>query len=372
MNVRSINRAVALAALAAVSCRRTDALPPRGIAVRVVAVEKSSGSTATRYSAQIVPATRLELAFKVGGYVESIAQVAGVDGQPRALQEGDVVDAGAPLAAIRKTEYQQKIAEAKAGVAEAYTAYRQARLDFGRDARLGKSDTLPQATVDNSRSRRDAAGAALAGARVRLAQATTALADTTLTSPMSGVVVKRAIEVGSLAAPGTVAFAIADVTSVKAVFGVPDVFLSRIQLGATQRVTTDALPGVELAGKVSRLAPSADQKSHVFEVDVTIPNLDGKLKAGMVVALSVDRTKLEPDGLFVPLTAIVRAPDGKGFAVFAIEQQGSATIVRAHTVELGEYLGRVIPIRSGLVGDEQVVVQGAGLLSDGERVEVIP
>ena len=347
---------------------------PRAIAVKVARVERTSQASATHYSAQIVPALRVDLAWKVGGYVESIAEIPGVDGKSRALQEGDVVAENTPLATLRQTEYVQKVAEARAAVAEYASVYRQAKLDMRRDTKLASSGSLAGATADTTRSRHDGASAALAGARVRLAQARTALADTRLVSPLGGVVVVRSIEVGSLAAPGTVAFSIADVSNVKAVFGVPDLFLPRITVGAAQKVTTDALPGVVLEGTVSRLSPSADRESHVFEVDLTIPNPDDRLKAGMVVALSLDEAPAS-DALFVPLAAIVRAPDRSGespFAVFVVEQAGSEKRAFARPVELGEYLGRVVPIVDGLSGDELVVVQGAGLLSHGERVEVIP
>ena len=223
---------------------------------------------------------------------------------------------GAALASLRKTDYQQKIAEAKASLAQAYSTYREAKLDASRDSKLAAAGSLPGATADTSRSRRDSASAVVQGAEARLSEAKTALADSTLVAPMTGVVLKRSIEVGTLAAPGTVAFTIADVTSVKAVFGVPDSFLSQIRIGATQKVTTDAFPGIEFEGKVSRFAPSADQRSHVFEVDVTIPNPDNKLKAGMVASLSISPAAgTSADVPLVPLNAIVRPPSGKGFAI---------------------------------------------------------
>jgi RND family efflux transporter MFP subunit len=376
MNVRSTKRTVVawLVGCVASGCHAEAHDLPRALAVKVARVERTSQASATHYSAQIVPALRVDLAWKVGGYVESIAEVTGVDGKPRALQEGDVVTENAPLATLRQTEYVQKVAEARAAVAEYASVYRQAKLDLRRDTKLASSGSLAGATADTTRSRHDGASAALVGARVRLAQARTALADTRLTSPLGGVVVVRSIEVGSLAAPGTIAFSIADVSSVKAVFGVPDLFLPRITVGAAQKVTTDALPGVVLEGTVSRLAPSADRESHVFEVDVTIPNPDDRLKSGMVVALSLDEAPTT-DALFVPLAAIVRTPDREGgspFAVFVVEQAGADKRAFARPVELGEYLGRVVPIVDGLSGDELVVVQGAGLLAHGERVEVIP
>lgn len=360
------------AAGGAAGCAKEAPPLPRGVAVRVAQVEKSSTSSATRYSAQIVPATRLDFAFKVGGYVESIAQVSGTDGQRRLIQEGDVVENGMELAGLRKSDFTQKVAEAKAGVSQAYAIAREARLDASRDSKLARAGSLPEATAGASRSRAESSGAAVEGAQARLAQARTALADSTLVSPMHGVVIKRSIEVGTLVAPGSIAFTLADVDNVKAVFGVPDVLLKQIQLGAAQKVAADAFPGVEFEGKVSRLAPSADQRSRVFEVDVTIPNAEGKLKAGMVASLSINpAANSEADVPLIPLGAIVRPPSGKGFAVFVVENKDKVLRARAREVELGEYLGRVVPVKKGLEGGETIVVQGAGMLQDGERIEVI-
>jgi multidrug efflux system membrane fusion protein len=58
--------------------------------------------------------------------------------------------------------------------------------------------------------------------------------------------------------------------------------------------------------------------------------------------------------------------------VFVVEPEGSRSVAHARDVELGEYLGSVIPVTQGLKGGEQIVVLGAGLLSDGEAVQVIP
>ena len=297
----------------------------------------------------------------------------GFDGVLRPVQEGDVVQIGAKLASLRKTDYQQRIAEASAAVSQAVASYHEAKLDAGRDTKLVSAGSLPGATADGSRSRSDSLRAAADGAQARLSEAESALSDSQLVAPMTGVVMKRSIEVGALAAPGTVAFTIADVTSVKAVFGVPDSFLSQIAIGATEQVTTDAFPGVMFEGKVSRQAPSADPRSRVFEVDVTIPNADGRLKAGMVASLTIaEAAKADADLPLVPLSAIVRPPSGKGFAVYVVDSATGTTHVHARQIELGEYLGRVVPVKKGLTGTEQVVVMGAGLLGDGQEVEVIP
>ncbi len=364
----------ALLSLGVVACSNATPPPPIPTAVKVATVERAGAAASTRYSAQIEPQTRVDLAFKVGGYVDSIAKAPGVDGKSRIVQEGDPVHVGSELAVIRRTDYEQKLGEANAASLQAKSAAEQAQLDFDRATKLVANGSVSASEMDNARIKRDSANASAAGAKVRVDEAQTALADTSLRSPIDGVVVKRSLETGALAAPGTVGFVVAVTDTVKAVFGVPDTVLPRVQLGAGQAVTTEAYPGVTFQGRISRIAPTADAKSRVFEVEVTLPNSDDRLKSGMVAALSLaaagdTTTQDEP---LVPLAAIVRSPLKQGENAFAVFVVDDKHIAHAKEVELGEYLGRVIPVTSGLAGGEQIVVQGAGLLSDGEAVEIIP
>ena len=62
--------------------------------VKVAAVELNSASSEARYSATIIPRTEVQLAFKVGGYVDALRKVRGVDGKMRDIQEGDRINAG--------------------------------------------------------------------------------------------------------------------------------------------------------------------------------------------------------------------------------------------------------------------------------------
>jgi RND family efflux transporter MFP subunit len=372
-----LSSCVSIAALASLNgCRKASVPTPTATAVKVATVDVAGSTTANRYSAQIVAATRVDLAFKVGGYVASIAKAPGVDGKPRILQEGDAVRRNMELASLRRTDYAQKLSEALAALAQARAAAEQTRIDFERSSKLFENGSVSQAELDTTRLRHESADASLAGAKVRVEEAQTALADTSLRSPIDGIIVRRSLEEGALAAPGTVGFSVAETNTVKAVFGVPDTVLPHVQLGAMQAVTTEAYPDKRFEGRITRIAPTADVKGRVFEVEITIPNASQRLKPGMVAALSLTRTagaggKEQP---LVPLAAIVRSPaHANQFAVFVVSNAADGhPRVQSKEVELGEYLGSVIPVRAGLQGGEQIVVQGAGLLSDGESVEIIP
>lgn len=361
--------------LSGLACGTPAPAPAPSTAVRVSTVGLAGTTADARFSAEIQPATRVDLAFKVGGYVESITRVRGVDGQTHLIQEGDEVREGMELAALRKTDYLQKLTEAQAALAQARAAEEQAQINFDRTSKLVAAEVSTPAQLDAARTQRDSAAGASNVARARVQEARTALEDTQLRSPLTGVVLKRAIEVGVLAAPGTIAFSVAETRSVRVVFGVPDTLLPSVRLGAPQAVITQAFPGQEFEGRISRIAPSADPKSRVFAVEVSIPNEDQRLKPGMVAALSLrggGTRQAEPE-LLIPLSAIVRSTKNpSAFAVFVLEEQDGKPVARLRDVTLGEYLGNVIPVKQGLKAGERIVVTGASLLSDGEPVEVIP
>jgi RND family efflux transporter MFP subunit len=369
MNVRVL---VTVAGLAA-GCHVAGGSQKSLTVVKVRAVDSASDSSSARYSANFEPATRVDLAFKVGGYVDQIAHVRGVDGKARVLQEGDLVTRGTELASVRKSDYTQKLGEAKAALAEALAARDQAQLDADRAEHLATTNANSKADLDAAKIKLQTAIARHDGAKVRVDEAQTMLADTTLKAPMDGVILKRGIEVGTLAAAGTLGFSIADTATVKVVFGVPDTVLDQLQLGASQLVTTEAFRGVEWQGRITRIAPAADAKSRVFEVEVSIPNAKQELKSGMVGALKLSQgARLAPVAV-VPLAAVVRSrAHPERFAVYALDETETPPVARVREVELGDFLGNGIPVKAGLAAGQKIVVQGAALLSDGEPVRVLP
>jgi RND family efflux transporter MFP subunit len=359
---------------AAAGCGRGKKAPePTPPAVRVQSVEAGPGQRSARYSATINPASRVDVAFKVGGYVGRVAQVKGVDGRPRLLQEGDRATKGLELAALRQDDYAQRLQEAEASLAEAIASHHQAKVDGERAARLLASRSISQAEADNAQAKADTAEARVAGARSRVEQARTSLRDTSLRAPMSGVVLERKVEIGTLASAGMVAVAIADLETVKATFGVPDTVVRTLRMGTHQAVTLEAFRGQSFDGRISRIASAADSRSRIFEVEVEIPNPRGELKPGMVASLELAAAADALPQVLLPLSAIVRAPPpASGYAVFVIERDGEHSTARVRPVQLGELQGNRIAVREGLGRDENVVVMGAPLLSDGQSVQIIP
>lgn len=359
-----------VALLAGCSKEKVEKSP---IPVTVRSVEPHQPDEGIRYSANVEPYTMVNLAFKVPGYVEEILQVHSADGRMRDVQDGDAVNKGTFLAGLRQTEFVDRINQAKARLAEAAAEQAKAKQDFDRASALFQTQSLTKPDYDAAFARNDAAQANQEGAMATLRQAELEQHDSQLRAPADGVLLKRSVEIGSLVTPGTLAFVLADTSSVKVVFGVPDVMVARARLGMPLSITTEALPGTSIAGRVTRIAPAADAQTRLFEVELTVPNPHNRLKVGMIASLSVPAPTTQEMPLVVPLTAIVRPKDDpSGYAVYAVEQTGADWCARLRKVEVGEVYGNLITVTEGLQRGERVVSSGTMLLNDGDKIRLVP
>ncbi len=353
-------------------CRAESRHDKPATPVRVHVVQAFAGDIGVRYSAVVEPKTRVDLAFKAGGYVAELAAVRGSDGALRPIQEGDAVRRGMVLSRVRDMDYQVKVRAARSQLAEAEAGVAHARLSMDRAEILFGQKSLAKPDYDAARAAYETVQAKVQGARALVQEAENALADTVLRSPLDGFVVRRHVEVGSLVGPGTPGFTVADASSVKVVFGAPDVRLSSLTPGSIQRIRSEAFPGVDFTGRIARVSRVADPRSHVFDVEVAIPNRDGRLKPGMVASLAVAGDRPIHAGTMVPLGAIVRSLDtADGYAVFVVEDRGGTTTARLRNVTLGDIIGNLVTATGGLKEGDRVIVDGATLVADGEVVKLL-
>jgi RND family efflux transporter MFP subunit len=368
--------AAALGTLAA-GCSQPQAAEPKAARpVKTQAVAQAAPELDVRYSASIEAFEQVTMSFKASGYVDDILRRNGADGRSRAAQAGDRVTKGSVLARVRDTDFTDRVNQGRARLAESEASLVKARLDLERAQALFKSESLTKPELDSAQAAFDGANARLKAADLDIQLALSALRDCALVAPTSGVILERRIEVGTLAAAGTVGFVLGDLTSVKARFGIPDGMIESIHLGESLAVTVDAAGLTPFGGRVTAIAPAADSQSRVFDVEVTIPNQDGRLRPGMIGTVAITRSadaRASAAALTVPLTAIVRKEAGSGeFAVVVVERENATDIARLRRVELGPVSGNVITVLKGVKPGERVVVTGATLLVDGEPVKVQP
>jgi multidrug efflux system membrane fusion protein len=340
--------------------------------VRTTPVRTIDVGNSVKYSANIVPYTQVDLAFKSNGYVDKILQVRSADGHMRSVDEGDWVTKGTVLAVVQEQNYLDKLQQAKAQLASAQANYEHAKLNFDRTSILYSSQSATKPEYDSAKASLDSAAAAVSNGNAAISEAQVALNYCSLRAPFNGWIVNRNVDVGSLVGPATNGFSIADTRSVKAVFGVPDIAMNRVKLGARQAVTTDALPET-FQGRITSISPAADAKSRVYPVEVTIQNPHNLLKSGMIASIYLNGQTLHHPVTVIPLSAVVRNPNQPdGFAVLVTEGTGDAVTARIRPVELGDAYGNLIAVTSGVQNGDQVISTGATLVNSGDPVRVIP
>lgn len=302
-----------------------------------------------------------------------------------AVADHDRAIAGVSQAEEKVSQLQAQESQAQAQIEAADASWKQARSSLaqaqaqldGAQATIRSATAQLQATqarVESASAQVNAAQAGVGTARAQLAQNRVPLVDTTLTVPVDALIIKRLIEVGALVKPGDPAFTLADISHVKAVFGVPDVRLGEIRLGSPVTVNSDARPGRRFRGQVTSISPSADPKTRAFQVEVTIPNPNRQLDVGLIVTASFAGGNVTEERTVVPMQAIIgRADSQGGYGVYVVEGDGDSATARLRPVELGQVYGDRIQItRGGVRSNERVVVSGPGLLHDGQRVRVEP
>jgi RND family efflux transporter MFP subunit len=360
--------------------------------VRVAAVDVYQPKGGGRYSATILPGRQVALSFRVSGIVQTIHS-----GSGRGLEPGDIVAGGAVLAQIREEDYRNTTAQAvgqldaaregqksaAAQLAQAAAAKTKADADFARAKTLFESQSLTRPELDAAKAQLDTASAQVdaaraqiesAAAQVRTAEASTAGArltqkDTVLVAPFPATVVQRNVELGMLAAPGQTAYTLADITTVKAAFGVPDTVVVQLKRGKDIAVGIEALPGKEFHGAITAIASVADSETRLFQVDVSLANPQMLLKPGMIASLTLGDSTAAPTVPVVPLSAVIRdRGNPSDFAVMVVEGK----VARSRRVSLGQTFGDVLAVTSGVKPGETVIRAGATMVVDGEMVEVIP
>ena len=363
---------VALLATAVLGgCHHEPAVPAKvPIAVRVADVTLSQPTEGLRYSASFIPYAQVDLTFRTTGYITEVKQIKSADGRTRDIGTGDYVTRGTVLARIRPQDLRNQADESGARVDAAVAQHTQAEQDFNRAKALYATRSLTKPDYDQAQARFEGTLAAVNQARAAERQAQLSLTDGDLKAPLSGYILARNIDVGILASPSSTAFTMADTSAVKATFGVSEDALGLVRLGEslTLRVQNEA---AQYSGRVTSISPSADARSRVFTVEVTLPNRQNTLRPGMIASIELGGRR-EASQPSVPLSAIVPYPGESGqFAVVVAEQESGQWKAHLRRVTVGATHGSSVSV-TGVQTGEKVAAIGAQLLKEGDSLSVIP
>jgi membrane fusion protein (multidrug efflux system) len=241
-----------------------------------------------------------------------------------------------------------------------------AKLNFERLKKLLDRRTIAQSQYDNAEAqykegvaRADAIRAVIAKKNIR--------------APFAGRLGIRLVNLGQILNEGEPIVSLQSIDPIFVNFSLPQQQLAQVQSGLTVRVTSDALPGEVIEGKITAISPEVDAATRNIRIQATLANHQERLRPGMFANVAVVLPAAK-NVLAVPATAVLYAPYSD--SVFVVDEKKGANneqpglVVRQQIVQLGEKRGDFVAVVSGLEAGETIVSTGAFKLRNGQAVVV--
>lgn len=285
--------AVAALALACISCggeaskaaetstaaTQAPQLPPelQDIAAANASAADTAATAAQAAAANTFAATgefispvRSELAPKIGGRVARLF-----------VDEGSIVRRGQPVLALETDYVRLNLQAAQAEVARAKAARDEAMRDLQRKSDLVAKGSIPRATFDRSQAMADQTNAALAAANAQVALLQQQLADSTLRSPVDGIIASKRTDVGARLGDGGIAFVVVQLSPLKLRFQVPERLLGKIKVGDRVTARVDPYPNETFEGTIKTVGGVIDPRTRTMFAEAEFANRDGRLRPGL-------------------------------------------------------------------------------------------
>ena len=376
--------------------------PERGesgpVAVQTAKAETGSIAGELTYTGTTRPTQQVALKSQVSGEIielsvdvgDAIAQgqiLAQLDGD---LQTTNLNQAQAELLARRAQTAQAEvsISDAQAEVVQAQSTLDQARIDADRLRRLANQGAISQqeaeaaelaaanavqgvlsaqAQVEAQRQAIAASASQIGAQQAVLAQSQKQLSYADLRSPLTGVVLSKQAELGDFVESGATVLELGDLSSLEVTVQVSELDIGKLRVGQSARAQLDAFPGEgSILGQVEKISPVADATSRLIPVQVTIPNLSGRIGSGLLAR--VQFSSGQQARVTVPISAL-SVGEAKN-TVFVVEGEGENAKAIARSVRVGQQNQDRVEILSGLEVGESFVAKSDRPLTSGQAVRL--
>ena len=189
--------------------------------------------------------------------------------------------------------------------------------------------------------------------------------NTTLLSPIDGVITARNYDAGDMYSMSAPIFTVEQIKPVKLLVGVSESDYSKISKGDKVTVKADAFPDLTFDGKIERIYPTIDPATRTFTVEVVVPNNYSTLRPGMFARVNVNFGTNR--NVVIPDVAVVKQQGSGERFVYVLNADGTVSYKK---VELGRRMGTQYEVLSGVEDGAKVVVGGQIRLKDGIKVSV--
>jgi len=287
------------------------------------------------------------------------AEASGLAVTEIAVDEGDVVAKGQVLAQLNSRVLEAQVAQQTAAISELEATLANAQSDVRR-ARSVSQGVISGQTTEQRETLVKTTAAKLAAARAALGEVEARLGQTTVVAPAAGIVATRSVALGQVVPTGTEMFRLIQDSRIEVDAQVPEADIFSVKTGQTARVVDPT--GTAQHGTVRLVAPKVDAKTRLGTVHIALP-AGTAMRPGMFARVEI-ATDVKT-ALAVPLKALVWRESKAG--VFKITADNIAELTE---IEIGRKTSDLVEIAAGLSRGDRIVVDGAGLINDGDRVRV--
>ncbi|TFG66202.1 MAG: efflux RND transporter periplasmic adaptor subunit [Nitrospirales bacterium] len=332
------------------------AQPPKGrppTPVRVAEVVNRTVQKTIELVGTVEPWRRSVVAGELAALVEKFP-----------VDEGMAVKRGDMLAQLRTDTLTIQLNAAEATHRESEARYQQAKKDLARIKTLFSKELITQKEYDDAVTQEAALALRLAQLESALLQVRDRLKKARVVAPFDGWVTKEFTEVGQWIEAGGPIVELVDLSRVQVEVPLPERYVGEINVGASATATFDGIPGFKAKGKVFSVVAQADRNSRTFPIKVELPNVDLRIKSGLVsrVILQVGAPY---EALVIPKDALVL----RGGAEFVfVLKDGSVSQVPVVPVN---HVNDEVEVSGSLESGMVVVVEGNERLFSGQPVRVL-
>jgi len=307
----------------------------------------------------------VDVKSKVQGRIESL-QVILDGGGSVDLEEGLAVKKGQQLAVIDHDVYLAQVAAAKAGVKTGEVELADAEREKKRIVALYEGGSATEQSRDKAVTATELAKARLTLAESNLELAQINLRESTIISPIDGIVTAKHIDEGNLIRAGDRIATVADMKIVKVIVAVAEKYGADIAVGMSAKIKVDAFGEKVFTTRVYSIYPALDAETHMMQVEIRLKNDELLLKPGTFAKVTLI-TSRKDDVVVIPRDVVLGGRiDDKPY-VYVVEDK----IGHKRFVKLGITQADKFEITEGLRAGEILVVNGMNYLADGMSVEVV-
>jgi RND family efflux transporter MFP subunit len=294
------------------------------------------------------------------------------------VDEGSKVKADQALIELDKQDLtaqleqaQTNIVKSKSGIEQAQVTYNNALLDYKRNQELFNEGTISQkqletykAALDISKSNLDMNNKGnMPASQATIKTIQLNLAKTTITSPISGIIANKNVNMGENINPGTPLLTIVNIDNLILTVNVSEDLLPFLQEGSKVKVMVDSMNNKALDGSIKFISPIAISTGQFFPVEILLNNTQGQLKAGMTAHVHFS-LNLQAS-LAIPNEAIL-TQNGKNYVYIA-----ENNIAKKVSVDVGIKGDTYTWIKSGILKDTPVITDQLNALIDGIKVNIV-